>query len=440
MSEPTRQGKERAGKLLNTSDLRAVPFTEQMVTLDEANSAVASTPNCEVLPHDSKSAILRIYNVAALLSAVDDLFFSFPGKVDLVLPPVLTGIVAVFNKQSGTSTSSHPASQQQAAFSGAGSIRLNPNSTAQSSASIVPAIAPTIPEIWSHDIPTLNYLIFLGEGNTTIDAIRAKVTQFAVTSRTVTITIATPGVVTLNSHGFTNGTGVTFATTGTLPSPLVANTLYYAVGATTNTFEVALTVGGSPITTTGTQTGVQSVRKAVLPYPVFKPVADVITLTGQQLSLQQSADSTAEVSIGQDSFSYSRMWGNGNSDSNGVTVETQRLPATLHAAITMTSTTGGTIAAGVMSDTATVSVDTQANTVIIDGSDEGTPWVVNPITNDPAAATGTVTATVSPSGLNATSPPDIPRTGLYLYDTRIQDNYYGISTVLVTLIDFSIFA
>lgn len=439
MSEATRQGKSILGQLINTSDLRVLPFTQEMVTLDKAAEYIG-VQNAEIIPHDSKSCILRIYNVAALLVLVKDIYYSFPGKVDLVLPPVLKGIVAIFNKQNGEGSSDHPVSNQTTGFVGAGSIRLTPSSTAQANASITAAIAPDIPDIWSHDIPTQNFLIFLGQGNTTIDSIRAKVTQFAITARTVTISLATPGVFTLNSHGFTNGTAVTLATTGVLPTPLVEDFIYYVVGATTNTFEVSLTLGGSPINTAGPQSGTQSVRKAVLTYPVFKPVVHTIILTGQQLSLSQSADSTAEVNATDTTYGFNRMWGDANSVSNGVSTETQRLPAVLHAAITMTSTTGGTIIAGVMTDTATVTVDTVANTREISGLSGGSPFDVPAITNDPDPATGTVTSTVRPATLAATTPPDIPRTGLYLYDTRIQDNYYGVSTVLVILIDFSIFA
>jgi hypothetical protein len=77
--------------------------------------------------------------------------------------------------------------------------------------------------------------------------------------RTVTITIAAPGVVTLAAHGFQIGNSVKFATTGALPTGLVAGTVYYIVSITTDTFQVSTTAGGTAITTTGTQSGTQSV-------------------------------------------------------------------------------------------------------------------------------------------------------------------------------------
>lgn len=75
---------------------------------------------------------------------------------------------------------------------------------------------------------------------------------------TVTISVATPGVVTWNNHGLADGTPVRFVTTGTLPGGIMAEEVYYVVNGTTNDFEVATYPGGSPVTTTGTQTGVHT--------------------------------------------------------------------------------------------------------------------------------------------------------------------------------------
>lgn len=72
---------------------------------------------------------------------------------------------------------------------------------------------------------------------------------------TVTITIASPGVVSWAAHGLVAGDAVRFATTGSLPTGLVAGTTYYVVSPTTNAFSVAATPGGSAIATTGTQSG-----------------------------------------------------------------------------------------------------------------------------------------------------------------------------------------
>jgi microcystin-dependent protein len=79
---------------------------------------------------------------------------------------------------------------------------------------------------------------------------------------TVTITIATPGVVTWAGHPLQNGDPVRFSTTGALPTGIVANTTYYVVNAATGTFQVAATRGGAAINTSGSQSGAHTATYA----------------------------------------------------------------------------------------------------------------------------------------------------------------------------------
>jgi hypothetical protein len=73
---------------------------------------------------------------------------------------------------------------------------------------------------------------------------------------TVTMTIATPCVVSWAAHTLANGDRVIFTTTGALPSPLVAGTTYYVINQAAGTFQLALTSGGAAISTLGsTQSG-----------------------------------------------------------------------------------------------------------------------------------------------------------------------------------------
>lgn len=76
----------------------------------------------------------------------------------------------------------------------------------------------------------------------------------------MTVTIATPAVVSLAVHGLIAGDSVQFTTTGTLPTGISLVTNYYvmATGFTTNTFQFSLTTGGTAINTTGSQSGVHT--------------------------------------------------------------------------------------------------------------------------------------------------------------------------------------
>lgn len=75
-----------------------------------------------------------------------------------------------------------------------------------------------------------------------------------------TVTIASPGVFTLNGHGLTEGDPVFFTTTGSLPTGLSPNTIYYVIsaGLTANDFRVSTTRGGSAVNTSGSQSGAHS--------------------------------------------------------------------------------------------------------------------------------------------------------------------------------------
>ena len=75
---------------------------------------------------------------------------------------------------------------------------------------------------------------------------------------TVTITIATPGVVSWAAHTLQDGDQVILTTTGALPSGLTAGTSYYVVNAAPGTFQLSATPGGSAINTTGSQSGVHT--------------------------------------------------------------------------------------------------------------------------------------------------------------------------------------
>jgi hypothetical protein len=78
---------------------------------------------------------------------------------------------------------------------------------------------------------------------------------------TCTISIASPAVITRNSHGFVAGDVIKFTTTGTLPTGITFLTRYFvlAAGLGANDFRISLEPGGTAVVTTGSQSGVQTV-------------------------------------------------------------------------------------------------------------------------------------------------------------------------------------
>ena len=118
----------------------------------------------------------------------------------------------------------------------------------------------------------------LGTGSGGIGTYTVSASQ-TVASTTITAT-SIPGVVTVVAAP-ANGDVVTFSTTGTLPTGLTAGTDYYVVNRTSTTFEVSLTSGGSSITTSGSQSGVQTATWRTL-----------INTSGSQSGVQTETTST----------------------------------------------------------------------------------------------------------------------------------------------------
>jgi hypothetical protein len=78
----------------------------------------------------------------------------------------------------------------------------------------------------------------------------------------ITISIAAPGVITLPA-GFSlpDGTAITFTSTGALPTGLTVGQVYFVVNSTGGTFNVSTSIEGTPITTSGTQSGIQRISQ-----------------------------------------------------------------------------------------------------------------------------------------------------------------------------------
>lgn len=84
-----------------------------------------------------------------------------------------------------------------------------------------------------------------------------------LTSGTVTMTIASPAVVSQTAHGLKSGTPISFTTTGALPTGVTAGTTYYviATGLTADAFQFSATFAGAAVNTTGSQSGVHTLTR-----------------------------------------------------------------------------------------------------------------------------------------------------------------------------------
>ena len=79
--------------------------------------------------------------------------------------------------------------------------------------------------------------------------------DFTVQNSNKTFSAAVTDIITSNAHGLANGDIVTVTTDNTLPTGLSADTDYYVIEKTTNTFKLSATYDGTAVDITGAGTG-----------------------------------------------------------------------------------------------------------------------------------------------------------------------------------------
>lgn len=166
---------------------------------------------------------------------------------------------------------------------------------------------------------------------------------FAALSKnsTVTITIATPGVVTWTAHGLVAGDRITFNTTGALPTGITAGTVYFVIATnlTADTFRISATNGGAAINTSGSQSGVHTAYN--VPYGVASTTEfNLPDLRGRVAAGKDNmGGSTAQnrITSGGSGISGTVLGANGGSETH--TLQTSQLPSHNHS---INYGTGGT--------------------------------------------------------------------------------------------------
>lgn len=104
--------------------------------------------------------------------------------------------------------------------------------------------------------PTNPYLV----GNTVISTTtHKKYTSLQGAQSNVTISIGSPCVVTWVAHGLSPGAPIVFTTTtGAFPTGITSGATVYALVTGVDTFNISATAGGTPIVTTGSQSGIHT--------------------------------------------------------------------------------------------------------------------------------------------------------------------------------------
>lgn len=100
----------------------------------------------------------------------------------------------------------------------------------------------------------------LSTGKLVFDQLNYIINNYATSS--VTVTIATPGVMTWTAHGLVSGQRIQLTTTGALPTGLAINTTYWITVINANTFNLSSSLANAQaatfIATSGSQSGVHT--------------------------------------------------------------------------------------------------------------------------------------------------------------------------------------
>lgn len=362
-----------------------------------------------------------------LLPSSSSFYYKWQSYTNLSFPDTLVSVTASYNYSFGNGSSSHPDTQQGATATGShGNVTANPRASAEGSVSIIPEITPVITSIDGRNLEMTNLSFEVSKGASLNDILLRATSILGIASQSVTVTSASPGVVTLTGHKLNVGDPVFFGGT-TTPPPIVAGTVYYvSFIVDANKFRVSATKGGADINTTGTGTAV-TVTRMVRPMPIWKPKMVIMSAFGQQGSVSVDAETNAGVNWSDDFANYGAYfdYGSGSSYKMGVNNRTMTIPPTIHGAISVAGLT-------FLNAQATVAADASTNAFT------GTPGtLIAAIPNATGTVTLTITGSVSPTTIAATSPPSVPTDGFYLAELNPQIHPDQLLLVHCGVVDFS---
>lgn len=121
------------------------------------------------------------------------------------------------------------------------------------------------------------------------------VTDLGFTSQAFTVTIANPAVFTKTAHGFTANERIRLSTTGALPAGLSTLIDYYVNNLTADTFSLSTTLGGTPVATSGAQSGTHSYMRSLYGLGDGSTTFNVPKMNGQ---VPRMVDLGAGVDVG----------------------------------------------------------------------------------------------------------------------------------------------
>ena len=234
-----------------------------LITVPLFNTAIVANmssmfQNCYALMTVPLFNTVNVTNMSAMFSACSSL-----STVPLFNTVIVTTMASMFSSCSSLSTGTLNGTRVSISYASCKLSKIELEKIFDNLGTIVPS-AQTLAISSNWGAPTPASLAGTSTlGSTTVTM--ASTTGLSVgmlvtgTSSPLTTTIAvtlqtTANTITLNNHGLSDGDRVSFATIVTTTG-VVINRIYYVIGATTNTFQVANSAGGAALTLTNNGTG-----------------------------------------------------------------------------------------------------------------------------------------------------------------------------------------
>ncbi len=343
----------------------------------------------EVEPIDTIREKATFSDTAAVAAALRSIVMILPSTAaHLDLPDVLESVTIFYEYSSGTGNYHE---ESDGLVTG---LYATSQGHAEGSASVSPVIIPVVRSLWASNLPVTDVGFFLAIPFDAYDVSGKTTVLTATHSHTVTITITAGAVVTWTGHGFSNNQPVAFDTTGALPTGLLTNRTYFVINKTTDTFQLSATVGGSAITTSGTQSGVHTGFEGPGDFSQYDPASHTIVAIGGKCNISVETKVRAGISGSDDVKNI----GKGFSVETGTIVRETHIAPTLHGPmnVTLDPMCPPVLPVSVTSDSSV--------TAILFGT------VTESITR-----TESVGLTVLPATLPGTSVTTIPTTGTHIY-------------------------
>jgi hypothetical protein len=157
----------------------------------------------------------------------------------------------------------------------------------------------------------------------------------------------------------------------------------------------------------------------VLRWPMFRPTSHAIVTKGMKVGLTAKANGAASSAFSPKSSMSDSSVGSGKSSDISIVTSVTNISPTIHGVITLSGDT------------------TKSSSVTAYANASWAGYGGFPSVNAQMAASASATGSVYPTTLDATTPSDIPSTGIYVVKSKVEPYKWGWARCYAVLIDAS---